>query len=206
MKNKVLLVDDHPVIRMAVRILLEQTGYEVLAEASNGVEAVQLARTHHPDVIILDIGIPDLDGFEVIERIKALKLESKILVLTSQPVAAFSLRCMQAGAAGFVSKQEDLNGLVNAIQAVISGYNYFPSLPTGGTPGESSEAELLKTLSNREIMVLQQLAQGRTNKEIADVMLLSNKTISTYKVRLMQKLHVNSLVALVELAKRNGLA
>ena len=117
--NKVLIVDDHPVIRLAVRMLMERHGYEVVAETDNGVDALQLAREHMPDIVILDIGIPKLDGLEVICRLSSTKQANpfKVLVLTSQAPGHFSMRCMQAGAAGYVCKQQDLTELLSAIKA-----------------------------------------------------------------------------------------
>ncbi|AIN59879.1 MULTISPECIES: response regulator transcription factor [Pseudomonas] len=207
--NKVLIVDDHPVIRLAVRMLMERHGYEVVAESDNGVDALQLTREYLPDIVILDIGIPKLDGLEVIARMTLASPASKVLVLTSQAPGHFSMRCMQAGAAGYVCKQQELTELLSAIKAVLSGYSYFPNqaLHKGrsGTGG-ATEMEMVERLSGREMMVLQQLARGKSNKEIADSMFLSNKTVSTYKTRLLLKLNARSLVDLIELAQRHGLA
>ena len=206
--NKVLIVDDHPVIRLAVRMLMERHGYEVIAETDNGVDALQLARELTPDIVILDIGIPKLDGLEVIARLSSTSMPMKVLILTSQAPGHFSMRCMQSGAAGYVCKQQDLTELLSAIKAVLSGYSYFPNqaLHTVRTSlGNASEADMVDRLSGREMMVLQQLARGKTNKEIADGMFLSNKTVSTYKTRLLLKLNARSLVDLIELAQRNGL-
>ncbi|MDF0731192.1 response regulator transcription factor [Pseudomonas entomophila] len=207
--NKVLIVDDHPVIRLAVRMLMERHGYEVVAESDNGVDALQLMREYLPDIVVLDIGIPKLDGLEVIARMSAASPGSKVLVLTSQAPGHFSMRCMQAGAAGYVCKQQELTELLSAIKAVLSGYSYFPNQAlhkTRGSAGSGTETEMVERLSGREMMVLQQLARGRTNKEIADSMFLSNKTVSTYKTRLLLKLNARSLVDLIELAQRHGLA
>ncbi|KPU61096.1 bacterial regulatory s, luxR family protein [Pseudomonas fluorescens] len=115
---------------------------------------------------------------------------------------------MQSGASGYVCKQEDISELVSAIKAVFAGYNYFPSEalnPVRGDETRCIELELFKSVNDRELMVLQLFAQGRTNKEIAKGMFLSNKTVSTYKKRLMQKLKAKSLVELIEMAKRNAL-
>ena len=108
---------------------MERHGYEVVAETDNGVDALQLAREHMPDIVILDIGIPKLDGLEVICRLSSTKQANpfKVLVLTSQAPGHFSMRCMQAGAAGYVCKQQDLTELLSAIKAVLSGYSYFPN-------------------------------------------------------------------------------
>jgi two-component system response regulator EvgA len=206
--NKVLIVDDHPVIRLAVRMLMERHGYDVVAETDNGVAALQLTREHLPDIVVLDIGIPKLDGLEVIARMAAFSPGSKVLVLTSQVPGNFSMRCMQAGAAGYVCKQQELTELLSAIKAVLSGYSYFPNQALHASRGRGSggsETDMVNRLSAREMTVLQQLSRGRSNKEIADSMFLSNKTVSTYKSRLLLKLNARSLVDLIELAQRHGL-
>lgn len=122
--NTALVVDDHPFIRSSVCMLLKQEGYGEVWEADNGADAVQLAREHAPDVIILDIAMPKLDGLEVINRICALELPSKILVLTSQSPLFYSNRCMKAGAAAYISKTHGLDELVKAIKAVMGGYTF----------------------------------------------------------------------------------
>ncbi|MGO2204415.1 response regulator [Pseudomonas helleri] len=206
--NTIFIVDDHPVIRLAIRMLLEHEGYEIVGETDNGVDAMQMIRECVPDLIILDISISKLDGLEVLARFNAMNSTLKTLVLTAQSPALFAMRCMQSGAAGYVCKQEELSELVSAIKAVFSGYNYFPSqalTPENIEGHNSSELELFKLVNDRELMVLKLFAQGKTNKEIATGMFLSNKTVSTYKKRLMQKLKANSLVDLIELAKRNAL-
>jgi two-component system response regulator EvgA len=203
----VFIIDDHPVIRLAIRMLLENENYEIVGETDNGVDAMQMVRECMPDLIILDISIPKLDGLEVLTRFNAMNLPVKILVLTAQAPSLFAIRCMQNGAAGYVCKQEDLTELVSSVKAVLSGYNYFPSQAVGVAQAEGvpEELERFKIVNDRELMVLQLFAQGRTNKEIAKGMFLSNKTVSTYKTRLMQKLKVKTLVELIEMAKRNSL-
>ena len=206
--SSVFIVDDHPVIRLAIRMLLEHEGYEIVGESDNGVDAMQMIRECVPDLIILDISIPKLDGLEVLARFNAMNSTLKTLVLTAQSPALFAMRCMQSGAAGYVCKQEELSELVSAIKAVFSGYNYFPSQALTPEKNEIncfSEIELFKQVNDRELMVLKLFAQGKTNKDIAAGMFLSNKTVSTYKKRLMQKLKATSLVELIALAKRNAL-
>lgn len=205
---KAMVVDDHPFIRSSVKMLLKQENFDVVAEADNGADAVQMAREHAPDLIVLDIGMPKLDGLEVISRISALGLSSKILVLTSQPAQFYSMRCMKAGAAGFISKTNDINELIKAIKAVMDGYTFFPNLAGSSvrrSDVEATELDLIQTLSDRELTILQQLANGLSNKEIGEAMLLSNKTVSTYKTRLIEKLNVKSVVYLADFAKRNHL-
>ncbi|ABM26707.1 MULTISPECIES: response regulator transcription factor [Shewanella] len=207
MKRKVLIVDDHPVVVLALKIILEQSGFEVIAETNNGVDALKLMKALSPDAVILDIGIPQLDGLEVIERSRKLSKCPPILVLTAQPSEHFISRCIQAGASGFVSKQKDMNEVTGALKAIITGHSYFPIISNNNMISKSNqdEAELVKKLSTREMVVLQHLAIGLSNKEIAERMLLSNKTISTYKTRLLDKLNAKNLVDIIEIAKRQSL-
>lgn len=204
---KVLVVDDHPFIRASVCMQLCQDQLEVVAQADNGVDAVRLAREHSPDIVILDLLIPGLDGMEVIHRIIGMERPSKVLVLTSQPAESYSLRCMKAGASGFVSKTDDLLALSKAVVAVLSGYTFFPEVALSTVNRrelQDDEAQCIARLSDRELVILQQLAKGMSNKAIGEAMLLSNKTISTYKARLIDKLKVASLIDLADLARRNG--
>ncbi|RJG14345.1 DNA-binding response regulator [Pseudomonas cavernicola] len=211
--KKILIVDDHPMVRLAVRLILEFESYEVVGETDNGVDAIALAREHLPDLVVLDIGIPKLDGLDVITRLHSLALPAKaqpfkVLVLTGQSSAHYATRCMQAGAAGFVCKEGDLAELAAAARAVLSGYSYFPShvlQPSRRLAGTPDEAELISHLSDRELSVLQHLANGYSNIEISEQLFISNKTVSTYKTRLMLKLNAHSLVDLLEFAKRNAL-
>ncbi len=202
--SKALIVDDHPFIRATVKYLLRQEGFETIFEAANGADALQIAREERPDLVILDL----LGGLEVISRIKALGLPCKILVLTSYLAVFFSTRCMRAGAMGFVAKTGELDELQKAIKAVMSNYSCFPSLPTSSVRKDdlqTTEQQLVEALSDRELMVLQKLALGLGNNEIARDMLLSHKTISTYKTRLKEKLRMSSVVHLSKFAHRNHL-
>jgi two-component system, NarL family, response regulator EvgA len=204
--KRALVVDDHPVIRAAVKMLLQKEKFRTILEACNGVEAVQMAREHKPELIVLDIAMPGLDGLEVLSRLKSLESPCRMLVYTSHEPVFFSCRCMQNGALGYISKTNDLEELSKAIGAVMSGYTYFPSLPSSSVNPEHlqyTEMQLIEKLSDRELMIFQALAQGWTNKEIAKSMILSHKTVSTYKTRLIEKLKVTSAVHLRDLAKRN---
>ncbi|NBF11491.1 response regulator transcription factor [Pseudomonas sp. Fl4BN1] len=206
--QKALVVDDHPFIRSTVKMLLKQEGFEVVAETDNGVDAVQLVREHQPELILLDIAMPRMDGLEVLSRITALGLTCKILILTSQSPLYYSARCMKAGAAGYISKVDDLSELIKGIKAVMSGYMYFPNLAVSSvrrSDSEASEQAMIQSLSDRELSILQQLALGMSNKDIGESMLLSSKTVSTYKTRLIEKLNMKSVVYLADFAKRNHL-
>ncbi|WP_043203835.1 response regulator transcription factor [Pseudomonas putida] len=203
-----LVVDDHPFIRATVCLLLRQQRVQVVGQADNGIDAVRLLRELAPDLVILDIAMPGLDGLEVISRIKACSLSSKVVVLTSQLAEAYSLRCLQAGAAGYVAKTDDLDELGKAVAAVLSGFTYYPDIATSSVRRRdiyASEAQCIASLTDRELMVLQYLARGHGNKAIGEAMLLSNKTISTYKTRLLEKLRLNSVIDLADLARRNQL-
>ncbi len=203
-----LIIDDHPFIRSSVKLLLKQERFSVVAEAQDGVDGVLMAKTHQPDLIVLDISLPGLDGMEAIARIKELGTNSRIVILTSQAAEHFSLRCMNLGAMGYVSKRDDLNELRKAVTAIGSGFTYFPVVAFSSvrsSDGLGSETECIARLTNRELTILQHLARGLSNKAIGELMLLSNKTVSTYKFRLMDKLQMSSLVELAELAKRNFL-
>lgn len=199
----VLMVDDHPVIRLSIRLLLERERFKVVGECGDGVEAVQLARQLHPDIVILDIGLPGLDGMEVIKRLNLLDPAPRIMVLTGQPSDLYVRRCMDAGISAFVHKDEDIEAVVFAVKAMVKGYSTFPDLTINRSMLES-EASRLASLSNREVEVLRRLSSGENNKHIGETMRLSAKTISTYKGRIMDKLKTESLVEMVDLAKRNN--
>ncbi|EKT4484552.1 response regulator transcription factor [Pseudomonas putida] len=206
--HKVLIVDDHPFIRATVCMLLRKERLDIVGQTDNGVDAVRLTRELGPELVILDIAMPGLDGLEVIARIQAMAQRPKVLVLTSQLAEAYSLRCMQAGAVGFVAKTDELDELCKAVRAALSGYTYFPEVALSSVHKQQltySEAQCIASLTDRELMVLQYLARGLSNKAIGEAMLLSNKTISTYKTRLMEKLRVSSLIDLADFARRNAL-
>lgn len=205
--HKLLIIDDHPVTRYAVGALLAREGYLIVGEAAEGAHGLRLARDLSPDLLILDLGLPGLDGLEVIARLHAQGPTPRILVLTSMPAATYARRCLQAGAHGFVSKEADARDLIGAAQAVLGGYCLFPAqaLSAANIDPTPDEAGLLATLSNRELAVLKQLARGASNKAIADALCLSNKTISTYKARLLAKVNAHTTFELREFAQRNGI-
>lgn len=202
--KKVLIVDDHPVIRFAVKMLLERSGMEVVAETDNGVDAIQKTKDTRPDLVLLDIGLPKVDGFQVLQRLRALQLPLKILVLTSQGGANFAQRCKQAGADGFVTKSDDLGELTDAIKMVMRNYSFFPQMEYGQSNNQD-DSKLLSDISDRELSVLISIAKGLTNKQIGEQLVLSEKTISTYKHRLKQKLNAHTLIELIDFARRNNL-
>ena len=192
--SRILIVDDHPVIRMGHEDVAGSRGHQIVGDTDNGVDAISLRRELKPDLVIPDIGIPRLDGLEVISRLMVLALPLKILVLTGQSASLFALRSMQAGAAGFVCKQGGLARTGDGGER-SSGYSYFPSSAMRPVQqgAYSDDWELLGP-SDREASVLQYLSQGYSNKQISEQMFISNKTVSTYKARLLLKLNAGSLV------------
>ncbi|MDE3737025.1 MULTISPECIES: response regulator transcription factor [Pseudomonas] len=203
--NKVLLIDNQPMLRFATRVLLEREDYDVVGETESGVEGLSMARSLRPDLVVLDIAIPKLDGLEVLGRLSAMDSNLKLLVLTSLPASLYANRCLQAGATGYLSKQEQAVSLISAVRSVLSGYSLFPStvhLPGTSQPGEANDSQLLECLSDRELAVLQNLANGKNNQEIAKQLFISHKTVSTYKSRLMDKLKTRNQVDLIDFARR----
>jgi two-component system response regulator EvgA len=205
--KKVIIVDDHPVIRFAVKMLLERSGMEVIAETDNGVDALQKTRDLAPDLVLLDIGLPKVDGFQVLQRLRALDMPLKILILTSQQSVHFAQRCQKAGADGFVTKSDDLSELLDAIRIVMRDYSFFPqtAYATSSAQNATDDGQLLSQLSDRELSVLIFIAEGLGNKQIGDRLLLSEKTISTYKHRLKTKLNAQTVIELIDFARRNQL-
>lgn len=206
MSKTVLIVDDHPAIRASIRIILEAEGYLVIAESADGVDCLRKIRELSPDITILDISINGLDGLGVLDRANTEKLASKFLIYTSQAVENYAARCMRGGALGFVSKNTELNELLKAVSAIELGYLYFPkdTLLQGLAASESSD-RADNPLTDREIAVVKYLAQGWSNIEIAEKLFLSNKTVSSHKVRIMRKLQLKSTIELADYAKRINL-
>ncbi|MFJ4067868.1 response regulator [Pseudomonas sp. NPDC089996] len=198
----VLIVDDHAIVRFSLRILLERERFRIVGEVDNGSEVAQKVRDLRPDVVVLDIGLPGLDGMEVIKRLQQQEPAPKIMVLTGQATDLYVRRCLDAGIGAFVTKGEDLEAVVFALKALIKGYSTFPQMSVNSNTLES-EPERLGSLSNREMEVLRRLTRGENNKNIGTCMNLSAKTISTYRGRIMEKLKTESLVEMVDLAKRN---
>ena len=205
---RALVVDQYPLIRASIKKLLQQEQFSAVQEASNGVQALSFAREASPDLIILDIAMPMLDGFEMIRRLTSFGVNSKILVVTALPAILYAPRCMNAGASGFVSKSEELSIVSKAITTTMSGYTFFPKFTSSSANNadtQLTDSSMISELSDRELLVLQKLSQGYSNKEIGEAMFLSNKTISAYKTKITEKLKLKSVVAFAEFAKKNGL-
>ncbi|WP_061172488.1 response regulator [Caballeronia hypogeia] len=199
---RVVLAEEQPAMRHAVRSLLDRERYAVVGEVADGLEALSQTLEVKPDLLILALRLKRLGGLEVIRRLRRRRAKVKILVLTAADSEHFIGLCMQAGASGFVSKQDDLADLLLALEAIAQGRTFFPGGAAAIDAGRRSEADQLASLSARELTVMNYLASGFSNGAIAREMALSDRTVSTYKVRLFRKLNITNLVELVEVARR----
>jgi len=207
---KVLLADDHSIVRAGLRRIVEESGdMEVVAEAGDGREAIQLVAKTAPDVAVIDISMPGLDGLEVISQLQTLQPELPILVLTMHEEGQYVVRAIQAGAMGYLTKQSAPEQLVNAIRKVHDGQRYLTDDAAEalalriarGSDGQSA----LDSLSMREMQVLRRLAMGQTNREIARAYHISIKTVDTYRARLLKKLGLRNNAELSRFAMQNQL-
>ncbi|NMY86929.1 response regulator transcription factor [Pseudomonas sp. WS 5411] len=207
MSKKVLIVDDHPLICSAIRSALDEIGYETVGETADGVDALQMIKALQPDIVILDIGLEKIDGLTVLQRISREKLDTRVLVFTSQTKDTYATRCFHAGASGFVSKLEPITQLIKAIKTIADGYVLFPksAMPIYSGAVQEGAGGDLQNLTDREMQVLKLLAEGYSNRDIAAKLSLSSKTVSGHKVNLMTKLSVTSLVELADIAKQRNL-
>lgn len=207
----ILVIDDHPAFRLVIKMqLMQLLGVENVIEADNGQTAVEMARLHTPDLAILDLDIPRISGLDVIPRLKLAHPSIRLLVLSGHDAATFAPRAMRSGVHGFVGKTQEMKEVMRGVEAVLAGYTVFPVTSSGSGvashAGAVSEEDKLGLLSDKEIVILQMLAKGMSNKAIGDVLFISNKTVSSHKTRIMQKLGVRSLVELIDLARRCRIA
>lgn len=198
----VLIVDDHPAIGFALKVLLEKAG-AFCVTLSGGENLLAQLHQLRPQLMILDLELKHADGLDLLPRVKQHFPELRVLIFTSQPAGIYGARTFHAGASGFISKSLPLEHIAPLCQLISAGYQCFPegTLVRAAAVAESAEprAALLARLSDREIAVLNFLRQGRSNKEIADTLSLSNKTISTYKARMLQKCGCEDLGQLIAL-------
>ncbi len=206
--SRFLIVDDHPIARTAIRFLLEKSGHEVVGETADGQEVLALMAQHKPDMLIIDIDINNLDGLAVIKLLRSQRDHTPAIVMSGKNADFYALRSAQSGANGFISKKNNLSDLHTAIEAIASGYGYFPLKSHSRVLVEETadDAERIKTLSAREFQVLQFLAQGLEVITIAGRMKISNKTISTYKSRLMDKLGLKTRMEILDFVRRNQIS
>jgi DNA-binding NarL/FixJ family response regulator len=205
---RILLADDHAVVRQGFRMILSaHPDLEIVGEAGNGREAVELAATLRPDVVVMDVAMPELNGIEATRRLTADNPHTRVVALSMHKDSVYVREILRAGARGYLLKDSVADDLVAAVRAVASGEGYL-------SPGVSNAVlddyrkhvtNPIDLLSSREREVLQMLAEGKTNKEIAVVLNLSVYTVDAHRGRIMEKLNVHSINELVRFAVRNGL-
>ena len=200
----VIIMDEHPIVRMSIEVLLQKNkNIDVVMKTDDSREVVNYMRSNPVDLVILDIELPSIDGFTLLKRIKSIQANTRILFLSSKSERFYAGRAIQAGANGFVSKRKEQEDIYHAVEMLLAGYSFFPSetLELISNPGSRNGVTDDTPLSNREITVLRYLANGLSNKEIAEQLLLSNKTISAHKSNIFSKLHVTSIVELIDYAR-----
>ncbi|MDA8188808.1 MAG: response regulator transcription factor [Dehalococcoidales bacterium] len=212
-KIKVLVVDDHTILREGIRVLLEaQPDIEVVAEASNGREAVDRVRALSPDVVLMDIGMPSMNGLEATRQIRKYNPDTQVVVLTMHDNEEYIFQILNAGAAGYVLKRAAAKDLVSAIRSVYQGGSFLhPTIAKKlirdylRRVGEDSDKLICDGLTDREREILKLIAEGNTSQQIADVLCLSVKTVQTHRTHIMDKLDIHDRTELVKYAIRKGL-
>ena len=221
---RVLLADDHDILRQGLKMLLGlQQEIQVVGEARTGRQAVAMSAELKPDVVVLDISMPDMDGLEACRLIRSQQPATQVLILTMHESEEYFLQALRMGAAGYLVKKAapgDLQMAINAIaqggaflypglaKALIRAYTAPPPVShgqQGETVDASSLAQELRVLTPRELEVLRLVAEGRTNQEIADQLVLSIKTVQTHRANVMEKLGLRDITHLVRFAIRHGL-
>jgi DNA-binding NarL/FixJ family response regulator len=208
---KILIADDHQMMRAGLRALLERRpGVEVIAEAGDGRAAVQLARQLAPDVVVMDVNMPDLNGVEATRQICAEGKGPKVIALTGYAPSTFAVEMLNAGASAYVLKTDAADELTKALDAVCAGKIYLSPEVSGEVMNKTSHpanghSSVFSKLSAREREVLQLLAEGKATKEVANRLSVSIKTVETHRRNLMEKLDMHSVAELTKYAIREGI-
>jgi DNA-binding NarL/FixJ family response regulator len=208
---RILLADDHTVVRQGLRkVLEERPEWQVVAEAGDGREAVRLAEEHKPDVAVLDVAMPLLNGIEATRQITRRVPQTKVLVLSMYPDEAYVTQMLKAGATGYLLKDSADVDLLEAVQAVSHGKSFFsPAVARlmsddyARQRGDNA-VDRYESLSEREREIFQLVAEGKTNKEIAALLFISPSTVETHRARIMEKLDLHSAAEIVLYAVRRG--
>lgn len=212
MSTRIVLVDDHQIVRVGLKSLLErETGFQVVGEAGDGREALAVVDELDPDVVIMDIAMPGLNGIDATIRIRADRPRVKIIILSMHLERAYIVETLKAGASGYLLKERAVDELIPAINAVTTGRKFLSPGVTDIVLQGYLEAEVdlpesaFSQLTEREREVLQYIAEGTTIKEIAELLHLSPKTIETHKRRIMERLNIRTVAGLTRYAIRHGL-
>jgi DNA-binding NarL/FixJ family response regulator len=210
---RILIVDDHEIVRRGIREVLQaQPGWQICGEAKNGREAIALADQSRPDVVVMDLSMPELNGLEAVRRIRRANPRTEIVILSLHLADQLAFEIIRAGARGYILKSDADRDLVTAIQAVSSGKTFFTTRVSemmvngftgkdGGTAG--SEGDATKRLTSRQREIVQLIAEGRSSKEVAVALNLSVKTAETHRANIMRRLQLHSVSELVRYAVRN---
>ncbi len=205
---KVLLADDHTIVRQGLKLILaSQPDFEVVGEAANGRDAADLAEKLRPDIVLMDVQMPDLNGIEATRRMVAANSRVKVLVLSMHKEALYVREVLKAGARGYILKDAIDTELLSAMRSVAKGDGYISPAVSGAllTDYREQSSNPLDTLSTREREVLQLIAEGKTNKEVATKLNLSVYTVDSHRGKIMEKLNLHSAGELVRFAMKNGL-
>jgi RNA polymerase sigma factor (sigma-70 family) len=215
MKITTLLVDDHAIVRDGLRYVLEtESDFQIVGEADNGREAVQLTVQHRPDVVIMDVTMPELNGIEATTQIRVRCPDTEVIILSMHPESNYIARAIQAGANGYLLKGSASSEVIQAVRAVNAGQPYFGQTSSDQmkdahlSRAEADDIEVrdpLAKLSPREREVLQLVVDGKTSAEIAEDLCLAIDTVKTYRFRLMAKLQLDNVPQLVKFAIKHGL-
>jgi len=207
MAVRVLLADDHEMVRQGLRILLEREGFQVVGEASDGREAMKLCETHHPEVAVLDLSMPLLNGVDATREIMKSNPRTKVVLLTMHTEDHLILESLRAGVTGYVLKTKAASELVQALRAVCRGEMFLTqSISRTIVQGFLNNVQAPPNpVSDRERQVLQLVAEGKTTKEIASLLGISAKTAESHRSNLMDKLNIHDTAGLVRYAIKNGL-
>ena len=206
--TRILLADDHAVVRQGFRMILAaQPHFEIVAEAANGREAVELAEKLQPDVVVMDVTMPELNGIEATRRLQTVSPRARVLALSMHKDSVYVREILRAGARGYLLKDALDKDLVAAVDAIARGEAYLSPAIADAVLNDYRKhvSDPLDLLSSREREVLQMIAEGKTNKEIASVLNLSVYTVDAHRGRIMEKLNLHSTPELVRFAIRNGL-
>jgi two-component system invasion response regulator UvrY len=205
----VLLVDDHELVRAGLsRLLGDVPGIRVIAEASSGEQAIKLAKEKRPQVVLMDVRMPGIGGLEATRKMAKIDKNIKVIILTVYDAEPFPAKLLQAGAAGYLTKDSDIHEIVNAIKTVSSGKHYLrPEIAQQLALRSFSDFQdsPLESLSERELQIMVMITSGQKIQEISDTLCLSPKTINGYRYRLFEKLNIHNDVELTHFALRHGL-